>query len=189
MDSETSLTGKLLIAMPGMQDPRFEQSVILICEHSEKGAMGLVLNRPIGDIVFRDLLEQLGIESGPQSPDIPVRYGGPVEPGRGFVLHKAVNEALGEGSMRIGPDLAVTTTRELLEDIANGSHSEEAVLALGYAGWSSGQLEGEIRANGWLTVDRENQIIFGTQDAGKWVAALKLLGINPLLLSPSGGHA
>ena len=190
MDESNSLTGKMLIAMPGMRDPRFEHSVILICAHSDDGAMGLVVNRPMPDVGFADLLSQLGIDAGENALDIPVRFGGPVEPGRGFVLHRVPQGIrIDENRMRIADDLAMSTTRDILEDFAHGRGPQPAVLALGYAGWGPGQLDSEILDNGWLTSDRGDEIIFGADNAGKWRAALKSLGVDPLALSPSAGHA
>ena len=190
MDQSSNLTGKMLIAMPGMRDPRFEQSVILVCAHSEDGAMGLVVNRPLPEIGFSDLLAQLGIHADANALDIPVRFGGPVEPGRGFVLHRVPRDIqLDENRMRIADDLAMSTTRDILEDFARGHGPQPAMLALGYAGWGPGQLDSEIRDNGWLTSDRGDEIIFGADNSGKWRAALKSLGIDPLMLSPSAGHA
>jgi len=190
MEQSSNLTGKMLIAMPAMRDPRFEQSVILICAHSEDGAMGLVVNRPLPEIGFSDLLAQLGIEAEENALDIPVRFGGPVEPGRGFVLHRApLDIDLGENRMRISDDLAMSTTRDILEDFARGQGPQPAMLALGYAGWGPGQLDTEILENGWLTSERGDEIIFGTDNPGKWRAALKSIGIDPLMLSPSAGHA
>ena len=190
MDPSSNLTGKMLIAMPGMRDPRFEHCVILICAHSEDGAMGLVVNRPLPEVGFSDLLGQLGIDMGADALDIPVRFGGPVEPGRGFVLHRiAEGSAIEENRMRIGDTLAMSTTRDILEDYAHGRGPQPAVLALGYAGWGPGQLDSEILDNGWLTTERFDEIIFGADDSGKWRAALKGMGIDPLALSPSAGHA
>jgi len=190
MDKSSNLTGKMLIAIPSMRDPRFEQAVILICAHSEDGAMGLVVNRPLPEIGFPDLLAQLGIQPGEDVLDIPVRFGGPVEPGRGFVLHRAPRDiVLDENRMRITDDLAMSTTRDILEDFARGQGPQPAVLALGYAGWGPGQLDSEIRGNGWLTSDQGDEIIFGADDPGKWRAALKSLGIDPLMLSSDAGHA
>lgn len=190
MDQSSNLAGKLLIAMPGMQDPRFERSVILVCAHSAEGTMGLVVNRPLPEIDFPQLLDQLGIDSGAGTRDIPVGFGGPVEPGRGFVLHRIPQGSdASEGSMRIGKDLAMTTTRDILEDFAVGLGPQPAILALGYAGWGPGQLDDEILRNGWLTSDCGDDIIFGADNDGKWVAALRGMGIDPLLLSASAGHA
>lgn len=192
-----SLTGKVLIAMPGMTDPRFAHAVVLICAHGDEGAMGIVLNKPLPGIGFAELLEQLGIEAQGKPPAVPVHFGGPVEPGRGFVLHplpagEADSEAdAGEtGMVRIGAlSLGVTTTRNILEDLAQGRGPNRAVLSLGYAGWGAGQLEDEMLANGWLTAEAGDELIFGTDNERKWHAALKSLGVDPMALSPSAGHA
>ena len=195
-ETETSrnadnLTGKVLIAMPGMADPRFSHSVVLVCAHGAEGAMGIVLNKPLPDIAFAELLDQLGIEAEAAPPAVPVHFGGPVEPGRGFVLHSVGESAdEDEGMMRIGGGgVAMTTTRNILEDIARGRGPDRAVLSLGYAGWEAGQLENEMLANGWLTADAGDELIFGTDNAGKWQAALKSLGVDPLMLSAAAGHA
>lgn len=192
MEQSSNLTGKLLIAMPGMLDPRFERSVILVCSHSEDGAMGLVVNRPMPDIGFAHLLDQLGIETGENIIDIPVGFGGPVEPGRGFVLHR-LDEVTDledpEGTLRIDAGLAMTSTRDILEDFARGQGPQPALLALGYAGWGPGQLDDEILSNGWLTSDRGDDIIFGAQNDQKWTLALHGLGVDPRLLSSTAGHA
>lgn len=186
-----SLTGKILIAMPGMSDPRFAHSVVLVCAHGAEGAMGIVLNKPLPGIAFSELLDQLGIESDDAPPAVPVHFGGPVEPGRGFVLHRVPAESdTDDGVMRIGVDgLAMTATRDILEDLAQGRGPDRAVLSLGYAGWEAGQLENEMLANGWLTADAKDELVFGTDNSAKWQAALKSLGIDPLLLSSSAGHA
>ena len=187
-----NLTGKVLIAMPGMADPRFAHSVVLICAHGDDGAMGIVLNKPLPGIGFADLLGQLGIDAEGRAPAVPVHFGGPVEPGRGFVLHHLPEGAEGEdeGVLRIpGLRLGMTTTRNILEDIARGRGPDRAVLSLGYAGWDAGQLEAEVLANGWLIADAGDDLIFGTDNAHKWQAALKSLGVDPLALSTAAGHA
>lgn len=186
-----NLTGKVLIAMPGMADPRFAHSVVLICAHGDEGAMGIVLNKPLRGIGFADLLGQLGIESEGRTPAVPVHFGGPVEPGRGFVLHPLPEgKAEDEGMLRIGElRLALTTTRNILEDIAHGRGPERAVLSLGYAGWDAGQLETEMMANGWLTAEVRDELIFGTDNDQKWQSALKSLGVDPLALSTAAGRA
>lgn len=190
MKNTDSLTGKVLIAMPGMSDPRFARSVVLICAHGDEGAMGLVVNRPLEGLDFTDLLKQLEIDATPQARHVAVRFGGPVEPGRGFVLHRVSEGAeLGENRMRIGATLAMSTTRDILEDFAQGRGPQPAMLALGYAGWGPGQLDSEILDNGWLTSDQYDEIIFGTDNAAKWRAALMGMGIDPLALSPNAGHA
>lgn len=185
-----NLTGKILIAMPGMSDPRFDRSIVLVCAHSDDGAMGLVLNRPMPEIGFDDLLEQLGIEADDASRPIEVRFGGPVEPGRGFVLHKVAEHGRDpEGRMRIGQALAMTTTRDILEELARGQGPDPAVLALGYAGWGPGQLEGEMLANGWLIGEGEDGLIFDAAHDDKWQRALQAQGIDPSLLSGAAGRA
>lgn len=187
---QTNLTGKILIAMPGMADPRFERSVVLVCAHTDEGAMGLVLNRPLPEIDFGDLLEQLGIETDAAARRIEVRFGGPVEPGRGFVLHNVPEHGDDpEGRLRIGRTLAMTTTRDILEDLANGRGPASAVLALGYAGWGPGQLEDEMLQNGWLTGDGAEDLIFSTAHSDKWQTALRAQGIDPSLLSAAAGRA
>lgn len=184
------LTGKILIAMPGMADPRFRRSVVLICAHSDEGAMGLVLNRPLPEIDFGDLLEQLDIDADEDLRPIEVRFGGPVEPGRGFVLHNVPEHGDDpEGQLRIGQALAMTTTREILEDLARGEGPESAVLALGYTGWGPGQLESEMLQNGWLTGERADALIFDLSHDDKWQRALRAQGIDPSVLSGVAGHA
>lgn len=185
-----NLTGQVLIAMPGMTDPRFSRSVVLICAHSDEGAMGLVLNHPLPEIDFGDLLEQLGIEADDSARPIEVRFGGPVEPGRGFVLHNVPEHGDDpEGRLRIGQALALTTTRDILEDLAHGAGPESAVLALGYAGWGPGQLEQEMLDNGWLTGDGAQELIFSRDHDAKWQQALRAQGIDPSLLSAASGRA
>lgn len=188
--ADGNLVGKVLISMPGMMDQRFAKSVVLICAHSGEGAMGLILNRPLPDMDFADLLGQLGIDTNSASRRIEVRFGGPVEPGRGFVLHRVPeggNDA--EGRLRIGSRLAMTTTRDILEDIAHGDGPEAAFLALGYAGWGPGQLETEMAHNGWLTGEAADDLIFGEAHESKWAAALRAQGIDPSFLSASAGRA
>lgn len=188
--TQTNLTGKVLIAMPGMGDPRFERSVVLVCAHTPEGAMGLVLNRPLPEIDFGDLLEQLGISVDGAARRIEVRFGGPVEPGRGFVLHRVPEHGDDpEGRLRIGGTLAMTTTRDILEDLARGHGPDMAVLALGYAGWGPGQLEAEMLQNGWLTGEGAEDLIFGPGHADKWQRALRAQGIDPSLLSAAAGRA
>lgn len=186
-----NLTGKLLIAMPGMDDTRFDRSVILICAHDTDGAMGLVVNRPAPELRFLDLAEQIGLrtETGALGgADMLVHAGGPVEPGRGFVLHSR-DYVTNSSTLTVSDSFGMTATRDVLEDIAKGSGPVRAILALGYSGWSGGQLEGEIAQNGWLTADASAEIVFETPDPTKWEAALGTLGIDPLLLSGTAGRA
>ena len=191
MKSEpTSLRGKLLIAMPAMADPRFAHSVIYICVHSAQGAMGLIVNKPTPEVRMTDLLDQLGIAAGPGTGmrDIRVHFGGPVERGRGFVLH-STDYSAGESTLRVDDDTAMTATMEVLEQIAKGQGPQKSMFALGYAGWGPGQLETEIAGNGWLSCAPRADIVFGRADAHKWTAALKSMGVDPLGLSPMSGRA
>ena len=190
MEHDSNLTGKIIIAMPGMADPRFSRSVVLICSHGDDGAMGLVLNRPMPDVGFADLLDQLGIERAGSGRSIEVRIGGPVEPGRGFVLYKVDRGANDmEGRLRIAPALAMATSRDILEELASGGGPERAILALGYAGWAPGQLEDELAMNGWLTGEGAEDLIFDGDHDGKWAAAMRVQGIDPSLLSGAAGRA
>lgn len=183
------LTGKLLIAMPDMGDPRFHGSVVFLCAHSGEGAMGLIVNKPMPDVGLGDLLDQLEIARGPATPDLSVCFGGPVELRRGFVLHSAEYHGDREERLEVDDRFAMTATLDVLEDIARGTGPERALLALGYAGWGPGQLEGEIRENGWLTAEATPEIVFAPRMEGKWAAALASLGVSPLTLSSEAGHA
>lgn len=182
------LAGKLLVAMPGMGDPRFEHSVILMCAHSETGAMGLIVNKPAADLKFAQLLDQLKIPKGEMARDIRVHFGGPVDHARGFVLHSS-DYAGRESTMKIGADFAMTTTLDILHQLARGAGPERSMLALGYAGWGPGQLESEILANGWLTCEASDDLVFGAPDAQKWTGALRSIGVDPLSLSSVAGRA
>ena len=186
-DAAQFLDGRLLISMPGMGDQRFERTVIFMCVHSEEGAMGLIVNKPAPDLRFADLLEQLDI-SGGDSSDISVHFGGPVEHGRGFVLHSA-EYGVEESTLKVNDGFAMTSTVDVLRDIAAGDGPERALLVLGYAGWGPGQLESEIQANGWLVAPGGADLVFETADAEKWEAALASLSIDPRLLSAEGGRA
>ncbi|WP_188527666.1 YqgE/AlgH family protein [Sinisalibacter lacisalsi] len=186
--TEHDLTGKMLIAMPGMEDPRFEYSVVLLCAHSVDGAMGLVVNKRVPDLSFDDLLGQLEIESGAGSQGVALHFGGPVEGARGFVLHS--NDYPGaQGTMKINARFGMTATKDILVDIARGQGPKAALTALGYAGWGPGQLESELKQNAWLTVDGDEAIVFDADDGGKWARALRKLGIDPSMLSAGGGRA
>lgn len=181
------LTGRMLVAMPGMADPRFTRTVIYICSHGPSGAMGLVINRMFGEADFPMLLEQLNIETSLGTPDIPVQFGGPVEMGRGFVLHSS--DYLREGTTRIDDMVSVTATVEIIQDIAHGKGPERALMALGYAGWGVGQLEEELKSNGWLTVAADEDILFGGDLESKWDRAMAKIGISPAMLSETQGNA
>lgn len=188
MSSADSLEGKLLIAMPGMGDPRFERSVIFMCAHSPDGALGLIVNKPAPELKFASLIEQLGIDAGASKRDIRIHFGGPVENGRGFVLHSGDYNS-NDSTLRVNDAFGMTATLDVLEEIARGDGPSSALLALGYSGWGPGQLEAEILQNGWLTCDAPPEIVFDTEDDAKWSAALKTLGIDPLTLSASAGRA
>ncbi|MGR3660011.1 MAG: YqgE/AlgH family protein [Paracoccaceae bacterium] len=181
------LTGKLLIAMPGMGDPRFEKSVVFICVHSPEETMGLIVNKPVPGLRLKNLFEQLKI-TGSGGSEATVQYGGPVEGGRGFVLHSGAY--LQEGvTLRVIPAISMTADKEILQVMAEDKGPEQAVLMLGYAGWGPGQLEQEIVHNGWLITDASADLVFGDDNSVKWVAALKTLGIEPSALSASAGRA
>jgi putative transcriptional regulator len=182
------LGGKLLIAMPGMGDPRFDRSVILICAHSPDGAMGLIVNKPTPDLDFAGLLDRLDISRAPEGRDIRVLFGGPVERGRGFVLH-STDYPIGPATMAVPGGYMMTATLDILEALAQGDGPDAAILALGYSGWGPGQLEEEILRNDWLLADAPADLVFSSDDGAKWVKALKTLGIDPLTLSATAGRA
>jgi putative transcriptional regulator len=182
------LAGKILIAMPGMGDPRFERSVILICAHSPEGTMGIILNKPARDMSFAGLLQQLKIPVAAEGRDIRVHLGGPVERGRGFVLHSPDWRA-GRATMQVPGGYGMTATLDILEALAKGGGPEAALLALGYSGWGPGQVEAEIARNDWLTSEPSAGLVFAGEDGGKWAAALKGMGIDPLTLSAAAGRA
>lgn len=186
-DIENSLSGQLLVAMPGMQDPRFEKSVIFICAHSADGAMGLIVNKPFDAISFPDLLEQLGVTEYGGGNRIDIQTGGPVESSRGFVLHSP--DYIREATLVVDEDVALTATIDILRAIADGFGPERCMLALGYAGWGPGQLDTEILNNGWLNVDADDNLIFGDDLDCKWTKAMDKLGIDPRMLSDDAGHA
>jgi putative transcriptional regulator len=186
-DDKGYLTGNLLIAMPAMGDPRFARTVIYMCVHNEDGAMGLVINRLIESLNFSDLLAQLGIDSGDAAQATRVHFGGPVETGRGFVLHSA--DYLQESSLKINNDVALTATMDVLRDIAGGSGPRRSLLALGYAGWGPGQLDAEIQANGWLHADADEELLFDNALENKWERAITKLGVDLGKLSGTAGHA
>lgn len=182
------LGGRVLVAMPGMGDPRFARSVILLCAHTPEGAMGLIVNHPARDVDFNGLLDHLEIPRAPGGRDIRVHFGGPVERGRGFVLHSR-DYSGGAATMVIPGGLAMTATLDVLEAIARGKGPERALLALGYAGWGPGQLEGEIRRNDWIVADAPADLVFSADDGGKWAAVLRGAGIDPVSLSGTAGRA
>src|SRR5947209_15183527 len=189
------LDGQMLIAMPSMRDERFSRSVIYVCAHSSEGAMGIVVNHPAPNIKFPDLLVQLEVISDAERIELPPRAGvvkvlkgGPVETGRGFVLHSA-DFFIENSTLPIDDGICLTATLDILKAIARGDGPASAVLALGYAGWAPGQLENEIQENGWLHCAADSELIFGNDNESKYQRALKKLGVDPGMLSSESGHA
>lgn len=181
------LTGQLLVAMPQMQDPRFARTVVYMCAHTANGAMGLVLNRLVDNVTFPDLLEQLNITGRQVEREIHVHFGGPVETGRGFVLHSA--DYVQDATLVIDENVGLTATVDILKAIAQGDGPKSSLLALGYAGWGPGQLDSEIQANGWLSVGADDGLLFDAEIANKWERAMAKIGIDFSKLSGDAGHA
>ncbi|TNF20992.1 MAG: YqgE/AlgH family protein [Rhodobacteraceae bacterium] len=184
----TGLTGQLLIAMPGMMDPRFAHSVVYLCAHSNEGAMGLIINKPVADLDLGDLLRQLDLPVTDDFAPGRIHFGGPVEQARGFVLHTP-DYSSPVATLTVDAEISMTATIDVLEEIGVGRGPKRRLVALGYAGWGPGQLEAELGQNGWLTCDSAPELIFGLPDAEKWEAALKRLGVDALALSSTAGHA
>lgn len=187
-DADIDLTGKVLIAMPGIGDDRFNRAVILVCAHAEDFAMGLVLNKPMEGVTLPDLLDQLGIPVSISVPDMEVLDGGPVGRDRGFVLHSQ-DFNCDEATMRVGRGLCLTATRDVLHAIASNKPPARAVLALGYSGWGPGQIEAELSDNAWLVCDWDHRLIYDEAHEDKWRYALDQLGISPAFLQSDAGHA
>lgn len=195
MKKSSFLDGQMLIAMPGMSDPRFDRSVIFMCAHSDNGAMGIIVNKRAPMISFSELLERLDImpqESRIKLPDdvqsMLVQFGGPVEPGRGFVLHTS-DYFSADTSLPIDERVALTATLDILRAIAGGQGPRRSLLALGYAGWAPGQLEDEIQRNGWLSCAADEELLFGSDLDSKYLGALHKIGVDPAMLSSQAGHA
>jgi putative transcriptional regulator len=189
------LDGQMLIAMPVMEDPRFAHSVIYLCAHSSEGAMGIIVNRPAGSIDFPELLVQLDIIKKADQIKLPqnaetmkVLKGGPVDTGRGFVLHSS-DFFIKDATLPIDEEICLTATVDILKAIARGAGPKHAILALGYAGWAPGQLETEIQDNGWLHCAADPDLIFGRDVEEKYLRALRKIGIDPAMLSNEAGHA
>ncbi|MDQ8726716.1 YqgE/AlgH family protein [Bradyrhizobium sp. LHD-71] len=194
-DTAEYLDGQMLIAMPVMDDERFQRSVIYVCAHSSEGAMGIIVNRPAGSIDFPGLLMQLDIiKKGdrimlPQDAEaMKVLRGGPVETGRGFVLHSS-DFFIKDSTLPIDDEISLTATLDILKAIASGAGPKRAILALGYAGWAPGQLENEIQHNGWLHCPADSDLVFDKDVDSKYERALKKIGINLAMLSNEAGHA
>ena len=187
-EGESFLEGKLLIALPGMSDPRFEKSVIFMCAHSAEGAMGLIINKPIEGLGFHDLVKNLDMRVTSNAPDSPILFGGPVETGRGFVLHSSEYESE-SFTMPVTEDVSLTATLDILRAMAEGRGPQSALFTLGYAGWGPGQIEDEIRLNGWIHCDPDSKLVFDPDMDSKWSAALRKLGIDLSVLSTNAGRA
>lgn len=187
MENVTNLTGHLLIAMPSMLDPNFERTVTYICEHSDQGALGIVVNQPL-DMDIGEVLAQLSLQpADPGIANTPIIRGGPVELQRGFVIHQAPQGW--DSTVAVAENIFVTTSQDILGAIAAGDGPDQALLALGYAGWGAGQLEEELSANAWLSVPASPDIIFSTPFEDRWRQAASLLGIDIATLSSEAGHA
>jgi putative transcriptional regulator len=185
---ESFLEGKLLIALPGMTDERFAQTVIYMCAHSAKGAMGIVINKPIPGLSFAEVLKQLQIDTKPLIGEFPILYGGPVETGRGFVLHSGDYEG-SDSTLPVSEDISLTATLDILRALAEGRGPKQALFALGYAGWAPGQVETEFQRNGWLHCKADPSLVFGVDPEAKWRTALQRLGIGPSGLVADAGRA
>ncbi|MGQ5524471.1 YqgE/AlgH family protein [Chitinimonas sp. PSY-7] len=182
-----NLSRQFLIAMPAMADPIFAKSLVYVCDHNAEGAMGVIVNRPIG-MDIRTLFEQVDIEL--QREDVAeqqVYFGGPVQTDRGFVLHQPLGNW--QSTMSVEDDLGLTTSKDVLLAVGSGAGPERLFVTLGYAGWEAGQLEGELAQNAWLTVEADIEVVFGLPAEQRYEAALKLLGIDMAMLSDTAGHA
>ncbi len=183
------LEGQFLIAMPGMADTRFERSVVYLCAHTAQGgAMGLVVNKSADNITFDELLDQLDIDGNFASQSVNVHFGGPVDTGRGFVLH-STDYSKEDSTIYIGDKVGLTATTDILKAIVGGDGPQRSLVALGYAGWAPGQLESEIRANGWLHCPADDALLFDTALENRWEYAMAKLGIDLSLLSGTAGNA
>jgi putative transcriptional regulator len=182
------LDGQILIAMPGMQDPRFHRSLVYLCAHSHDGAMGIIVNKRADDLKLKDLFGKLGIPVGKRIARDAVHYGGPVETGRGFVLHSSDYQS-DDATMHVDDATSMTATLDILHAMATNKGPDRAIVALGYAGWAPGQLEAELQANGWLACAADEDLLFSPDEATKWDKALAKIGVHPAMLSPTGGRA
>jgi putative transcriptional regulator len=185
--NSTTLKGQFLLAMPGLADPNFYQTVTCICEHNESGAMGIIVNRVHHSLTAQDIFEELSIENAPGAASIPIHLGGPVHIGEIFILHGPPLKW--ESSLMITPSLAMSNTKDILEAIAMARGPREFIISLGCAGWGPGQLEAEIKQNAWLNYPIFEENIFGMPIETRWEEAVKKMGIDPLLLSNTAGHA
>jgi len=188
--SELNLANHFLIAMPSMNDPIFGGTVVYICEHNDKGVLGVVINKPTDmtmDVLFDRIDLKVTDSLRPNVVDEPIMFGGPVQDDRGFVLHSPGGRY--SSSLSVTDDVAFTTSIDVLEAVANGTGPQRMLVSIGYAGWSPGQLEEEIGRNGWLTVGADARVLFDLPIEERYTAAIKLLGIDPLMLATEAGHA
>lgn len=186
--NDSFLGGKLLVATPSIGDPRFDRTVILMCDHSAEHAMGIVINKPVDGLRLPELFAQLGISHPDDAPDRAVLLGGPVDRDRGFVIH-TTDYATADSTLPVCDGLSLTATKDVLEAIASASPPRRSLLALGYAGWGAGQLESELAANAWLVTEPDEALIFDTANEAKWQGALDRIGVTPEHLSFMAGHA
>ena len=183
------LTGKLIIAMPAMSDPRFKRSVICICAHSENGAIGLIINKLVESLSFSKISKQLKLNRNDMKVGYSgsIYFGGPVETGRGFILHSTDYSI--KGSTVINEQITMTASTQILQALADGEGPKKSIIALGYAGWGPGQLDAELQANAWISIDADQELIFANKIADKWDKAFEKIGVTPALLSSDYGRA
>ncbi len=186
IETAANLTNHFLIAMPGLNDPLFARTVTYLCQHNDEGALGIIINRP-SELTLKEVMDQMHIELNDEElGKTPVYFGGPVQPGRGFVLHEPMGEW--NSTLKVSDALSLTTSRDILEAIGCGEGPRNILLALGYAGWGKGQLEEEIVDNSWLNAEAEQSIIFNHPATSRWKAAAELMGIDISLLTTQAGH-
>tara|TARA_B100000586_G_C19948977_1_gene358796 strand:+ start:132 stop:683 length:552 start_codon:yes stop_codon:yes gene_type:complete len=182
-----NLTGQIIVSMPFLEDERFYKTVIYMCAHSSEGSMGIIINKKIDYDLYPDLLQQLGIDKPLNNKKLFIRYGGPVESGRGFVLHS--DDMVRKETLSIDKGVALTSTAEFFDDLSKGKGPKKSILALGYAGWQPGQLEYEILQNSWMSLSVDNSFLFDDEVSRKWSQAYKIMGIDPSSLSFQSGRA
>ena len=182
-----NLTGQIIVSMPSLEDERFYKTVIYMCAHSSEGSMGIIINKKIDYDLYPDLLEQLGIDKPLDNKKLFIRYGGPIESGRGFVLHS--DDMIRKETLNIDKGVALTSTAEFFDDLSIGKGPKNSILALGYAGWAPGQLEAEIFQNSWMSLPVDTSFIFDDEVSRKWIQAYKIMGVDPNNLSFHSGRA
>jgi len=182
-----NLTGQIIVSMPSLEDERFYKTVIYMCAHSSEGSMGIIINKKIDYDLYPDLLEQLGIDKPLDKKKLFIRYGGPIESGRGFVLHS--DDMIRKETLNIDKGVALTSTAEFFDDLSIGKGPKNSILALGYAGWAPGQLEAEILQNSWMSLPIDTSFLFDDEVSRKWTQAYKIMGVDPNNLSFQSGRA